>query len=166
MTIGAPNFSAVKCINKLNTFCLDIYQTYKYNTDMVYTRSHWLLFVRSEVMHLCTPTAWRIFPGNSLFTHHANLFLRLYVMWDYIFEDKLYENSQALFSCRSLLGVIPGNVLFLTLSLVCGMFVFAHYAQKGCDPKLAGDINNYNQVSELQGARLLSWIKTNPSTDK
>ena len=48
--------------------------------------------------------------------------------------------------CRCVLGVIPGNVIFMGLSSLCGLVMFAYFAMQGCDPLISGKINDVNQV--------------------
>jgi len=46
----------------------------------------------------------------------------------------------------AMLGMLPGNILMQTLACLCGLSMFAYYADKGCDPKNAGHISSYNQL--------------------
>lgn len=96
----------------------------------------------------------------------ANLF------YDFSFPQKLKQKSLIYASCilcghyhkdanfsskqqgrfisctdRCVLGVIPGSFVFMGLSCLCGLVMFAYYALKGCDPLEAGQITDVNQVS-------------------
>jgi len=57
----------------------------------------------------------------------------------------------------SMLGMVPGNVLMQSLACLCGLAMFAYYANIGCDPKHTGIITSYNQLMPYFVSAIFSY---------
>ncbi len=51
---------------------------------------------------------------------------------------------------------MPGAIVFMSLSCLAGVSMFAYFTQKGCDPLRGGQIKDVNQVSnKIKGCRVI-----------